>query len=184
MIQDKRRAKAAKRKEILSTLSDDSGCISEPPVMGDCCDKTDVPDKDFRKIDIPYVPPYLHSDEVGIATIPRHLDKQNVKTKRVHFEFLARMPVDPLKRPNWWISDEESTSDSESAKSEPDDVTVHITRPAYRRPYSTPDYLYTSDKITKTGDVNELQSPQATSTPIRAGNDNDKIPKTRLVEFV
>lgn len=137
-----KRARAQKRKEVLSTLSDDSGCVTETGATSN----KEVEQQTEKKIDVPFVPVYLHDDDD--TPVPHLKEQRSVRTLKVHFEFLANTPFDPLKRPNWWIGDEnENSSDSGSIKSEPDDV-IRSVRPIFKRPFSTPD----SRRIDKIGD--------------------------------
>lgn len=158
-----KKKRTQKRKEVLSTISDDSGCVIE---MTDANIKQDGKEV-ATKIDIPYVPVHLRRSNQSLdrelsLPLPRLVENQTapVKTLRVHFEYLAHAPFDPLRRPNWWIGDDD-TSDSGSIKSEPDDV-IGTKRPSFRRPFSTPDTFY-SDKINL----------------LSIDSDCDKIPGTR-----
>lgn len=157
MLNDKRsRSRAAQRKEVISTLSDDSGCVTE---------SSDTPKTNSKevKVDVPFVPLYHDDDDSPEERFPRiGRDKRSVRTLKVHFEFLATTPFNPLKRPNWWIGDD-SGSDSESVNSEPVDVNTTITsptlksRPQIQRPYSSPNghFSTTTSTSTSTDKINE-----------------------------
>lgn len=174
MLNDKR-SRVEKRKEVVSTLSDDSGCVTETTDTTN----TNQDSKKEPKIDVPYVPNY--ADDSDDVHLPKP-ENRSVRTLKVHFEFLATTPFNPLKRPNWWIGDEDS-SDTDSTKSEPDDVNSNknSTRPVYQRPYSSPNSLC-SDKI-NINIANNIVQNEAITTDINTAVDSinclDNIPRTR-----
>lgn len=184
MLNDKKaRVRAEQRKEVVSTLSDDSGCVTE---------MTDTPKTNPSevKVDVPFVPLYL--DDNPSDRLPR-IDKRSVRTLKVHFEFLATTPFNPLKRPNWWIGDEDS-SDTESTKSEPDDVntsTINSSRPLFQRPYSSPNSLFRdkineniANNVVEVGAINaDIDTATTTTTTtavdVDSINDVDNVPGMR-----